>query len=299
MLREAARRIARRPGLVLALGASNLLVALVATSSLSAALAPLLDRLPGAWSVAAGDDALAAELLIDHPELITSTVQSMLLAVGVYTVLSWLLAGGVLAAAGLDPAERRAEGARGVLAATGRNATRMVAVSAAGLSLRLAPLLLLLATALELGPLARQLAWAGLAAGLVAGALVWGASSSLVTAIVDAARGRALAEPALPPWRALGAALQLARRRAGALAAIAAFDALGFAAVTALQLALTELLPTRPGWSFALVEALAVLGAIGRAAVAAIALVAAALLGSLSTPARASAASPATDAPAG
>ena len=94
---EAFARVWARPRLVLALAALNVLFTIVAAHPLSSALAPAIDLRPGAGGLLSGDDGLYAELLLDNPAIGRVAASGAELAVLVYGLLAWLLAGGILA----------------------------------------------------------------------------------------------------------------------------------------------------------------------------------------------------------
>ena len=257
MIGAALARLRRRPGPVLVLASLNLLFALLAAAPLSAPLARLLDDRPAAIAIAdSPDEAARAELLEDHPELVSTAAETALLALAIYAALSWIACGGLLAES--DP----------FAPSCARHAGRMLAVSALGLPLRLVALA---------GPL---VAWplttvahsfgALLAAGAV-GVLVFGALWSLGTVTIDRARGAALAQPELSAWRSLRAGWSASRARLGDTLALAAFSGLGFAGVTALQVAITHRLAS----GSSLLVGAAVLGAVARATLTATTLLAA------------------------
>ena len=227
--------------IVLLLGAINLAAALLASEPLSAPLARLIDLRPSAAAIAdSADDAPRAELLEDHPELVSAAVEAALLAMLLYGVWSWVAAGGLLA-------DR-------FVAGCADNARRMLAVGVAGAPLRLIPLAVVGGASLLVGHAFSEVAWIAALTALVAGFL-W----SLTTVILDRARGLAVRD-GTRAWKSVRASLSLARRQPGRTILLALFSGGGFLAVTALQLALTHL----TSWSLLALTA-GVLGALGRA----------------------------------
>ncbi len=261
MIALAFARLRRRPGALLWLASLNLALALAATTPLSAPLARALDLRPAASAVAdSADDAPRLELLQDHPELAPSALTAALLALVLWSALSWVACGGLLAADD-EP----------FAVACARHARRMITVGATGLPLRLIALL---------GPLA---AWpllgdthslANLTIGVAVGVVISGVLWSLVTVTLDRARGLALSQPQSSAWRIVRAALTASNRQRGATLALAAFSGLGFLTLSAAQVAATHALPpTNSGAALALT--IGVIGAIARAATTAITLLAA------------------------
>src|SRR5207244_1670740 len=76
LMRGAIGTVLARPRLLLALALLNLATAWLTARPLSAALAPLVDKRPAATAMVGGDDGLAAELVSDHPSLVTVALAS-------------------------------------------------------------------------------------------------------------------------------------------------------------------------------------------------------------------------------
>jgi hypothetical protein len=245
-LREAARRVSSRRGLVAAMAAAQLLLAWIAVRPVAAAAGSLLDDRPGAARLLRGDDGLLGELLSDHRELAVGAAAGAQVALALSGILAWLFAGAlVVLYVGRDD-EREAAGASGVVAAIARAAPRSIAIGVVGLVVRLVPLVAAagLGWALFADP-PGGFAGAVVAASLLAvgGGLLW----ALATVAVDAARALALTRPHEPGsaplsvGRAVKGGLTLVARRPGATLAIAALSTVATLAFGALDLALGHL----------------------------------------------------------
>jgi hypothetical protein len=283
MIAEALARVSKRPWLIVALAGLNLGIALLATLPFSAALEPILDARPAAAGLLTGDDGIFRELFADNAAVGSVAGAGAQLAVLVYGLLAWLLAGGILATLAQPGALGPREGAGGLLAASASHGWRMLKIGGAGLLLRLVPIGLATGLYFAGKPLVahRGLREIGLWMALLALAFAW--SWSLATVAVDYARALLIAHPHLGIFRALGRGLKLAWRRRGATAALAAFSVATFLAVTLLYHAIAYALPNPPLWSFALVIVLRVATALARAFFSTTTLVAAGLLTTRST----------------
>ena len=230
---EAFRRVWARPWLLMALALTNIGLAVVMSAPLSSMLAMLLDHRPAASAMAAGDDSLWIEFLMDHAEV--AGVASVALAGGVllYALLSWILDGGVLAALALD-GERRARGAGGVLGESAERAGRMVKLGLMGALLRVVPL--------AFGAAAYAIAHAVISGrtfqpnlttsmlALAAAALAWTA----VSVAIDYARGLSLDDGETRSWRLLGRGVKLLFERRAATLQLIAFSMAAWLAVAVI-----------------------------------------------------------------
>jgi hypothetical protein len=230
---EAFRRVWARPWLLMALALTNIGLAVLMSAPLSSMLATLLDHRTAATAMAAGDDALWIELLGDHSAIMA--VASVALAGGViiYGLFSWILDGGVLAALALD-GERRAVGARGVLAQSATRAGRMVKLGLMGTLLRVVPLLFGgaaygIARAVIKGRTFQPNLMTSMLA-LAAAALAWTA----VSVAIDYARGLSLDDSQTRSWRLLARGVRLLFTRRAATLQLVAFSMAAWLAVGVL-----------------------------------------------------------------
>jgi len=246
-LREAARRVSSRRGLVAAMAIAQLLFAWIAIRPAAAAAAVLLDDRPGAARLLAGDDGLLGELLGDQRTLAVAGAAGAQVALALSGLLAWLFAGAlVILFVGRDD-EREAAGAAGVVAAMARAARRSIAIGIAGLAFRLVPLVAAvgLGVAIFADPLGGFDASVAAAVALTVGiGLLW----ALLTVALDGARALALTRPpepgAGPPRlaRALLGGLGLTfRRRPLAALGIAAISTIATLLFGALDLGLGHL----------------------------------------------------------
>ena len=227
---EAFRRVWARPWLLAALALTNIGLALLLSTPLSATLSTLLDHRPAAAAMAAGDDGLWFEFLTQHVDVAVIATVALMWGVILYGLFSWVLDGGVLAALALD-GDRRARGGGEVLRESARRAGRMVKIGLLGLVLRVIPL--------GLGALAYAVAHllikgrtfqpdlttAMLA--LVAAALAWTA----VSVAIDYARGLSLDDPKTRSWRLVARGVKLLFQRRTASLQLVAFSMAAWLAV--------------------------------------------------------------------
>jgi hypothetical protein len=261
-----------RPRVLVALTLLNLALSFAAARPLSAALSTVIDLRPAASTMLRPDDGLIAELLTDHRELIAAAFGGAQVALLVYGVLAWLLAGGLLVTLAL-PRELSPRGSLSELvAASAAHATRMLALGALGLVVRLLPIALGAATWFALKPIFLNRGFAELATWTLLTALLFALAWSTVTVALDYARALALLEP-MSVLRALGRGLRLALSRP--TASIVLFSLVGETAVTLAQVTLSHALPNHGRLAYAAAIALRVAGAFARAAVGVTALVAA------------------------
>jgi hypothetical protein len=230
-LSEAFRRVTGRPWLLAALAVLNIGLTAVLSTPLSVMLQDLLDMRPAASvMVGSGDTGLLAELLTDHPDLIRVAAVSAGAGALLYGLLSWVLAGGVLAALALD-GDRRARGAAEVLAESVRRAGRMVKIGLLGLPLRIVPGLIglcamLLMRAVVTGRTFQPMSIV-VAATMVVAAVAWAA----VSVVLDYARGLSLDDAQTWSWRLVVRGLKLAWTRRVATLQLIAFSMAAWLAV--------------------------------------------------------------------
>ncbi|HEY2745558.1 MAG TPA: hypothetical protein VGL86_13070 [Polyangia bacterium] len=219
---EALRRVWARPWLLVALALTNIGLSYLLTAPLSAMLASLLDKRPAAAQMAAGDDGLWFEFLRNHIEVSVAATMALGAGVVVYSVLSWILDGGVLAALALD-GERRARGGAAVLAESASRARRMIVIGLFGLVLRVLPALFG-----GLGYAVARVAIKGRTfqpnveismIALVFAALAWTA----VSIAIDYARGLSLDDRQTRSWRLVARGVRLVFARGSATLQLIAF----------------------------------------------------------------------------
>lgn len=274
---DAVSRVARRPRVVLAVAALNLLVSLVASLPVAVALAPITDERPAAARLLGPDDGLAAELLYDHRHLALAAAASAVATAAVYGVWAWVLAGGLLAAfSSLE--EERAIGARAIAAAAAREAGRMIAIGLLGLPLRLPALAATVGAGFALKWIGDRYDLAHVLGAAAPMALGIGAAWTAATVAIDAARGAARARPALSTVGSVLAGVRAVGRGPRAALPVMALGGGGFVALTASWHALAHPIPIAPAWGFGLLAVLALGLAVARAALAVAALLAGAAL---------------------
>jgi len=271
-VRQAWARVRSRPRLVVGLALANLLLASAAARPLSWALASLLDRRPAATAMLQGHDALAAELLSDHPEPFIAGAAAAQMVLILWGVLAWILAGGILSTLAL-PSEIPPRGSlRELVGASAEHAWLMLKLGALGLTTRLVPLLLGGAVWAGLKPLLHHRGFSQAATWIGLTALVLALSWSWATVALDYARTIALSAP-VRLHRALGRGIR--RSLSAPTVSIVLFSLVGFAAVTLMQLALAHRLPEGSGWASFAAFFLRCTAALARTAVSVTALVAA------------------------
>ena len=270
-LSEAFRRVTSRPWLLAALALTNIGLALLLSSPLSAMLSELLDLRPAASAMLQnGDDGLAVELLTDHPELNLGAAAAAASGALLYGLFSWILSGGVLAALVLD-GERRARGAHQVLAASAQRAGRMITLGLFGVRLRLIPLVIggvgmMLMRAIVKGRSFPQSSLTVMITLVIAG-VAW----SAVSVAIDYARGLSLDDPQTRSWRLLARGLKLALTRRTATLQLIAFSMAAWLAVGVLYFTLANHIPV-----LFVLTLLRLLAVVARAAITATTLTAAA-----------------------
>jgi hypothetical protein len=282
-LKQAWDRVRSRWRVVVALTLANLLLTMLASRPLSAALSPLLDGRPAAGAMVRGDDGLLAELLSDHPEAFNSGLGAAQALVILWGILAWVLAGGILSTMALGPVGAARGSVRDLLAASSTHAWRMLKLGALGLLTRLVPLLLAGAVWLALRPILHSRGFAQLAVWSLVTGLVLAVTWSWATVAVDYARAIALTDPISVP-RALARGLRRSLR--APTVAIVLFSVGGFGLITLLHAAIAHRLPAEPLGAAVVAFLLRVVAAFARTTVTVTALVAAGLAGkpSHSTP---------------
>jgi hypothetical protein len=90
---------------------------------------------------------------------------------------------------------------------------------------------------------------------------------AFTSVVIDYARTLAMADPALGTPRALGRAIKLALRQAGATATIAAFSVVAWGGATLLQAWLSHVIPAAPTAGYLVLLVLRIGAAIVRAAI--------------------------------
>jgi hypothetical protein len=219
--------VRRRPALLAAWVVLLALPTLLGFLPLSGALRPYLDLRPAASALISvpTDDGLLIELVERAPELTTLGVSSLFVTFAIGVPLLWLLAGWV------------ASTALGSSHPAGLVAARTVGIEIIALPLRALPWM----AALAIG-------WGGMGAqtferllGFVVPAIVaYLVLSTLVTTVVDFARGVALDEPSLGWWRTLGRGWSTARAQRGTFLSLCVLD------LVSMSLAVLPIALSRP-----------------------------------------------------
>jgi hypothetical protein len=231
-LGDALGRVLARPRVAVAIAALHLGAALLSSLPLIFALAPIFDNRPAAATLFDSDNAPWMELLQDHPEVLGSALTAALVGMMIWGFVSWIAAGGILAALASDE-ESAARGANAIFEACGRHAGAMVRIGAAGMLLRLVPLALagggvwLIYFRLEHGADQPSTMWL-IAVTIALVALTW----SLASVTIDFARGASLLNPTLGGFSALKRGFSTLRRRRGLALRLALYSIVAFGALT-------------------------------------------------------------------
>jgi len=227
---EAFRRVWARPWLLMGLALTNIGLTVLMSAPLSSMLAMLLDHRPAAAAMAAGDDGLWVEFVVQHAEVLAVASVAMAGGVILYGLLSWILDGGVLAALALD-GERRALGAGGVLGQSAQRAGRMLTLGLIGTLFRVVPL--------AFGAIAYGIAHAVIHGrtfqpnlmtsmlSLAAAALAW----TTVSVAIDYARGLSLDDTQTRSWRLIVAGVKMLFARRAATLQLVVFSMAAWLAV--------------------------------------------------------------------
>jgi hypothetical protein len=273
-LHSAWARLKAQPQLLALLWAAHLIVVFAATRPFDAALSASLDHRPAAWALLRGDDGLLGELLSDHPALPAAAASGAQVAMLLWGLASWILAGGILAWF----ARARGGTLTLVIGSSVAHAVRMLMVGAAGLLLRIVPLLaggLVLAV---LRPMYHDKGWSQLVATGSLLVLVVAVSWAWVSVTIDYARLLVVADAQLNVFRALGRATKLALRARRSTGSVVLFSLVVQGAVTGLQTLLFHRVPVTSSVGFVFLTGLGLVADAVRVTTGAVSLVAAGLI---------------------